>query len=234
MKENDEQWIFTSPVSEIYIPASLTGLLQSRLDRLPEEWKAVLQKTSVLGIEFKLKLYSRLVEELAIKEDSREILNNLERRQFLVCMSTAFKQLYVFRHILIHDTVYNSILESNRRLLHRITAGLIEEMYPDNKQDIADILVHHWERAGVRDKAIHWGTVNLDYKVETYQHEKALELSEKLETWILEPPLDEESTENLLEVMMNRAVTLDLLGRKTEQEHLLLRMLEIAETHKRC
>lgn len=231
LNENDGRWIFNSPVSDIYIPSSLTGLLQSRLDRLSEKWKSALQKSSVLGIEFKLKLYSRLVEEFATKEDSSAVLSNLERRQFLKNVSTAFEQKYMFKHILIHDTVYNSMLESNRRLLHKITARLIEEMYPNDEQEIADILAHHWERANVRDKAIHWGTVNLEYTVETYQHEKALELSGKLESWIMEEPLDKESSKKLLKVMMRRIETLDILGRRIEQEELLLRMQDIADAH---
>ncbi len=137
----------------------------------------------------------------------------------------------MFRHVLICDTAYNSILERNKKILHGITAGLIEEMYPDDEQEVADILAHHWERADVRDKAIHWGIINLKYIVETYQHEKALELSKKLESWILEQPLDRESIEKLLKVMMRRIETLDLLGRRREQEQLLLRMKEISDLH---
>ena len=231
LHENKGRWEFTRPVSGVPIPSSLKGLLQSRLDHLSEEWKGVLQKSSVLGVEFKLKLYNRLAEELSIEKDSREVLNNLERRQFLIGMGTAFEQKYMFRHILIHDAAYNSILESNRKLLHRITAGLIEEMYPDDEQEIADILAHHWERAGVRDKAIQWGIINLVYKVKTYQHEKALELSEKLESWILEQPLDTDSSDKLLEVMMQKVSTLDLLGRRKDQEQMLLRMNGIADEY---
>ncbi len=229
--ENKGRWEFTRPVSGVPIPSSLKGLLQSRLDNLSEEWKGVLQKASVLGVEFRLKLYDRLLEKLSIKESSREVLNNLERRQFLTGIGTAFEQKYMFRHILIHDAVYNSILESNRKLLHRITAGLIEEMYPDDEQEIADILAHHWERADVREKAIQWGIISLANKVKTYQHEKALELSEKIESWILEQPLDTDSSDKLLEVMMQKVSTLDILGRRKDQEQMLLRMNDIADEY---
>jgi class 3 adenylate cyclase/tetratricopeptide (TPR) repeat protein len=231
LNEIDGKWAFGSPVREIYIPSSLAGLLQSRIDRLSEEWKAVLQKSAVLGVDFSLKLYNRLVSELALIENSQAILDSLERRQFLIGRGTAFEQKYSFRHVLIRDTAYNGILESNRKLIHRITACLIEEMYSDDEQEIADILAHHWERADVRDKAIKWGLISLEHAVETYQHGKALELSEKLETWIVERPLTGEGLEQLLQVMMHRMKTLDLLGRRTEQEQLLIRMQEIAESH---
>ncbi len=231
LNESKGQWVFNSPISEIYIPSSLTGLLQSRVDRLSDELKGVLQKSSVLGVEFQVKLYSRLALELSLDENSRSIFGNLERRQFLIGRGTAFEQKYAFRHILIRDTAYSSILESNRKILHRITAGLIEEMYPDDEQEIADILAHHWERADKRDKAIQWGIISLMYTVQTYQHEKVLELTEKLESWILQETLDEESSQKLLQVMMFRVETLDILGRRKEQEQLLLRMVEIADTY---
>ncbi|MCK5117246.1 MAG: tetratricopeptide repeat protein [Candidatus Aegiribacteria sp.] len=230
LKEDKGQWVFSSPVSEIYIPSSLTGLLQSRVDRLSGELKGVLQKSSVLGVEFQLKLYNRLATELSLDENSRSVFNNLERRQFLIGGGTAFEQKYAFRHILIRDTAYNSILQSNKKLLHRITASLIEEMYPDDEQEVADILAHHWERADKRDKAIQWGIISLNYAKETYQHEKVLESSQKLESWILEQPQNVENTEKLLDVMMCRNETLNLLGRSSEQKQLLLRMKGIADT----
>ncbi len=231
LNEDDGQWVFSSPIGEIYIPSSLTGLLQSRVDRLSDELKSVLQKSSVLGVEFQLKLYSRLAAELSLDENSRFIFDNLERRQFLIGRGTAFEQKYAFRHILIRDTAYNSILTSNRKILHGITAGLIEEMYPDDEQEIADILAHHWERADKRDKAIQWGIISLEYAKETYQHEKVLGLSEKLVSWIQEQPQNMENTEKLLNVMMCRNETFNLLGRSNEQEQLLLRMKEIADTY---
>ncbi|NOQ21032.1 MAG: tetratricopeptide repeat protein [Candidatus Aegiribacteria sp.] len=231
LNENNGQWVFSSQIREIYIPSSLTGLLQSRVDRLSDELKGVLQKSSVLGVEFQFKLYKRLATELSLDENSRSIFNNLERRQFLIGKGTAFEQKYAFRHILIRDTAYNSILESNKKILHRIIARLIEEMYPDDEQEVADILAHHWERADKREKAIQWGIISLKYAVETYQHEKALESSEKLESWILEQSLDMESIENLLEVLSRRNETLNLLGRRREQEQLLIRMKDISEAH---
>ncbi len=231
LHESSGQWVFSSPISEIYIPSSLTGLLQSRVDRLSGELKGVLQKSSVLGVEFQFKLYSRLAAELSLDENSRSIFNNLERRQFLIGRGTAFEQKYAFRHILIRDTAYNSILESNKKILHSITATLIEEMYPDEEQEVADILAHHWERADKRDKAIQWGIISLKYAKETYQHEKVLESTEKLESWIVEQPQNKENIERLLDVLMCRNETFNLLGKSTEQEHLLFRMKEIADTH---
>ncbi|MCD4848571.1 MAG: tetratricopeptide repeat protein [Candidatus Aegiribacteria sp.] len=227
--ENREGWNFSSTVNDICKPSSLSGLLQSRLDRLPAEWKSTLQKSSVLGVEFSQKLYSRLIEELSLEESSRSVFNDLERRRFIISTGTASEQKYMFRNILIHDTAYNSILESNRKLLHRIAAKLIEEMYSEEEYETAAMLTYHWKRAEIRSKAIRWGIRNLNHTVMNYQHDTALRLSEKLELWLSEDPEGLERSEQFLEVFFLRNRTLELLGRRKEQEQLLVRMQNIAE-----
>ena len=225
----DERWSLSRAVEDIYVPPSLTGLLQSRLDRLPEEQRGSLQKSSVLGFEFRLRLYRSLLEQLGLDEDTDSVFSSLEQRQFLLELEAVREKTFEFRHVLIHDTVYSTILDSNKRLLHRITARLIEETVSNDEKEMADILAHHWERAGDREKAIHWGVINLSHTVATYQHERALELSGKLEGWIRERPLDTESAGKLIEVLMGRYGTLDLTGRRREQEQLLREMKELAD-----
>lgn len=222
-------WDFSRPVDEIYVPPSLTGLLQSRLDRLSEEQRVSLQKSSVLGFEFRMSLYSKLLKELGLNENTNRIFSSLERRQFLLGKEAAGEYLYEFRHILIHDTVYSTILDSNKKLLHRITAGLIEEEVSDNEEEAAEILTYHWDRAGDRSKAVHWGIISLRHAVAAYQHERVLELSEKLESRIREEPLDGENIHQILEVMLRRYETLSLLGKRREEEVLLLSMEELAD-----
>ncbi len=228
LKETDDYWDFKSPVSEIYIPSSLAGLLQSRLDHLPSEWKSVLQKSSVLGVEFQLKLYSKMMEQLSL-DFNRSVFRNLEQKRFLIGKGTAFEQKYYFRNILIHDTAYNSILESNRKLLHRTAAESVMNLYAEEEEKIAGILVHHWEMAGDMDQAILWGMKALNHAAASYQHSVILDLSRKLQKWLQELPEQPERNQQLLEVLTKRHVTLGLLGRREEQEKLLLRMYGIAE-----
>lgn len=229
IRRSGGNWDFSRPVDEIYVPPSLTGLLQSRLDRLSEEHRGSLQKSSVLGFEFRMDLYNRLLQELGLKENTERIFRGLERRQFLLGKEASGEYVYEFRHILIHDTVYSTILDSNKKLLHRITAGLIEEAVSDDEKDAAEILTHHWGKAGDRSKAVHWGIISLRHAVAAYQHERVLELSEKLESWIREEALDGENVHQLLEVMLRRHETLSLLGKRREEEDLLLSMEELAD-----
>lgn len=228
---HEGSWTFSSSLEDISVPHSLTGLLQSRLDRLSEDHRGSLQKSSVLGFEFRLMLYRHLLEQLGLDEDTETVFGDLERRQFLLGKESAAGRMFEFRHILIHDTVYRTILERNRKLLHRLTACIIEEGLEKDDREMADILAHHWERAGDREKALHWGVLSLRKAVVTYQHERAMTLSVRLEDLIRRKPLECENLERLMEVLLSRYATLDMLGRRREQEELLLSMKELAETH---
>lgn len=228
LKETNGHWDFNSPVGEIYIPSTLAGLLQSRLDHLPLEWKSVLQKSSVLGVEFQLKLYSKMVKKLSL-DFNRNVFRNLELKKFLIGKGTAFEQKYFFRNILIHDTAYNSILESNKKLLHQTAAESVMNLYAEEEEKISGILVHHWEMAGDIDQAILWGMKALNHAAASYQHSVILDLSRKLQKWLQELPEQPKRNQQLLEVLTKRHVTLGLLGRREEQEKLLFRMYGIAE-----
>ena len=231
LTEKNGSWILSSSMRDTHVPSSISGLLQSRVDRLAEELKRSLQKASVLGFDFKMSLYRGLVESLAEEEDISSNMSSLENRQLLVKRETALETVYAFRHLLLHDTVYHSVLASNRKLLHRLTAQLLEELHSGDEKEAADILAHHWELAGVREKAVGWGILSLQNSVESYRHGRALSLSEKLEDWILQKEMGPHEARQLLEVLKSKQDTLELLGRRKEQEELLLRMKELAEEY---
>ncbi|MBD3277332.1 MAG: tetratricopeptide repeat protein [Candidatus Aegiribacteria sp.] len=231
LMETNGSWVLSSSLRDTHVPSSISGLMQSRVDRLSEELKRSLQKASVLGFDFKIGLYRGLVESLAEDEDITSNLTGLENRQLLVKRESALETVYAFRHLLLHDTVYHSVLASNRKLLHRITAQLLEKVHSGGEKEAADLLAHHWEKAGVREKAIEWGILSLQNSVESYRHARALSLSEKLENWILLNDMGKEEVCRLLEVLMSKKDTLELLGRRKEQEDLLLRMEELAEEY---
>ncbi|MHA2022174.1 MAG: AAA family ATPase, partial [Candidatus Thorarchaeota archaeon] len=232
LAENGNEWYFSSAINELFVPDSLIGLLQSRLDRLPESWRSVLQNSSVLGMEFQLKLYRKLSDKLLLGRPRLETFDGLERKQMLLSEKSAFEKKYLFHHILVHDTAYSSILKGNLKKLHKAAAETIEELFQDEEEKVSGILMHHYEKAGEKAKAIDWGVKALRQLVKYYSNEEALELSNRLESMLGEQPVNYQQEENLFEVLSNREKVLDLLGKREEQEPTLARMVEIAEKGK--
>ncbi|MEP7379131.1 MAG: hypothetical protein ABI725_06150, partial [Chloroflexota bacterium] len=81
-------------------------------------------------------------------------LDTLEARG-LIRLAAAQPELeYLFRHALLQDTAYESLLKQERRSLHQVVGTALEELYPDRLGEMAAVLARHFEQAGDTDKAI--------------------------------------------------------------------------------
>ena len=83
-------------------------------------------------------------------------LDTLESKG-LIRLATIQPELeYLFRHALVQDAAYESLLKQERRSLHRLVGGALEELYPDRGGELAAVLAHHFEQAGEHDKAVEY------------------------------------------------------------------------------
>lgn len=83
-------------------------------------------------------------------------LDTLEAKG-LIRLATIQPELeYLFRHALVQDTAYESLLKQERRGLHRLVGDALEELYPDRRGDLAAVLAMHFEQAGDTEKAIRY------------------------------------------------------------------------------
>jgi len=222
--EQGGEWKLDFYRDDPLIPDSLTGLIQSRLERLPESWRSVLQNSSVLGMEFQLRLYWKLVNKLFLGRCHLDVFDGLEHRKMLVSRMSAFEKKYLFRHILVHNTAYASILEGNLKKLHRAAAESIEELFPSERERVSGILMHHYDKAGEHLKAIEWGFKAM----EQYSGEEALKLSYRLEDLLEEQKTGDELEESVFRLLSSRDKSLDLLCRREEQGLNIERMMDSA------
>ena len=83
-------------------------------------------------------------------------LDTLEARG-LIRVATLDPELeYLFRHALLQDTAYESLLKQERRVLHQVVGNTLEELYPERAGELAAVLARHFEQAGETDKAVHY------------------------------------------------------------------------------
>jgi tetratricopeptide (TPR) repeat protein len=83
-----------------------------------------------------------------------EQLGLLEGAGLIQLAATDPELEYLFRHVLIQDAAYESLLKQERRELHASVAASLESLYGDHLAELAPVLAHHWERAGDRGKAL--------------------------------------------------------------------------------
>lgn len=224
-------WSLTDNSVELSTPGSLTGLLQSRLDRLPDNWKKTLLNCSVFGMEFRHDLYKSVERKLGITPCGEEVFNGLVERQFLENSSSREQTGYRFRHSFIQDTAYRSILAHNLKLLHKAAAESMEELFDDDDERISAKLADHWERAGEESSAVRWGIIAHRHASKNYQYDTVLKWGEKLDNWLSPNEDDPESLQKLLNVLYRNGQVLYFTHQWEELQILLERLLELAQTH---
>jgi len=176
----DGQWQVTSALAlqALELPTSLRGLMMARVDRLPEELQHILRNAAVIGLQFTAPLLEEVERRLhgtASVLPPLERLTNLglleERPQTGEQMGVTF----AFRHILTQETIYSSLLRSQRPGLHRTVAECIETLYADDLSNQAEVLALHYHRAHVRDKAMRYALLAGNRARERFANREAIE-----------------------------------------------------------
>ncbi|WP_257451775.1 protein kinase domain-containing protein [Archangium lipolyticum] len=135
------------------IPVTLHELLLARLDRLPERLKALAQVCAVVGRDFSHALLATLTrrDSSALLEDMEELVaaGLLQREE-----EDGQGPRYHFRHALLQDAAYQSLLRNTRRQHHRRIAQALVEQFPEVVETQPELLAHHYTEAGEYDPAI--------------------------------------------------------------------------------
>jgi len=134
------------------IPTTLNDSLMARLDRLGPQAKEVAQVAAVCGREFTFSLI-RAVHPLPAP-DLESALRKLVDAELLHARGMAPEATYSFKHALVLDAAYESLLRSRRRLLHGQVVSALERDFPALLQDSPELLAHHQEAAGDLESAV--------------------------------------------------------------------------------
>lgn len=142
-------------LSRLEIPATLKDSLASRVDKLGES-KGLLQLCSVLGQEFS---YDLLLEVSGSENEAalKHGLSELVGAELLYQRGVLRNLTYQFKHILILETAYGSLLKSKRRELHERTAEILEQNAEQAREPA--LLAYHFTAAGNAEKAVNWWTL---------------------------------------------------------------------------
>ncbi|MCU0573649.1 MAG: AAA family ATPase [Syntrophobacteraceae bacterium] len=151
LRERDQDRAFTEPIPSLAIPTTLQDSLMARLDRLSQV-KGVAQLGAALGREFPyglLQVLSPLREAFL-----QEALCQLVEADILHQRGTLPRATYIFKHALLQEAAYGTMLKSKRREVHRKIVLALQETSPEVVADEPEILAHHCEAAGLMKEAV--------------------------------------------------------------------------------
>jgi class 3 adenylate cyclase/tetratricopeptide (TPR) repeat protein len=146
-------WRSTPRHGALCVPDTVQDVIMARVDRLDEELKDVLKLAAVIGRSF----FYRILD--AITHDPGALTGDLVRleRVELIRKRRRLPELeYIFKHNLVQETTYESILLQRRRELHLRAAQAVEEAFVDRLPEFYAVLAHHYARANDRENARHY------------------------------------------------------------------------------
>jgi predicted ATPase/class 3 adenylate cyclase len=148
--EDAEGYRLDGPLPPLAIPATLHDSLMSRLDRLAPV-REIAQIAAAIGREFSYSLVRALVgrDETALKHG----LAQLEQAGLVFRRGEPSEAIYSFKHALVRDAAYESLLKSRRQQLHGQIARALEEKFADIVASQPEIVAHHFTAAGLVDPA---------------------------------------------------------------------------------
>ena len=149
-EESSGRWRAAADTAPLALPDTIGGLILARLDRLDEPEKRVLRHAAVIGRSFRVKL----LRALEGGEDLDRILERLSAAEILVERRRSPDLELMFKHVLIQETLYGSILRRQRRELHLRVARSIEATYGDRLDEFVGALALHYARAESWDEAL--------------------------------------------------------------------------------
>jgi TOMM system kinase/cyclase fusion protein len=133
------------------IPATLQDLVMARLDRMEGE-REVAQLAAVLGREFSHELLAAVA---AMHEPTLQAeLAKLVQADILHPKGRPPRCIYLFKHALLEDALYSSLVKGKRQQLHRRIAETLEARFPQFVETRPELLAHHFTEAGLPEKAI--------------------------------------------------------------------------------
>ena len=151
LREGEERYELSGPLPALAIPATLRDSLMARLDRLADV-REVAQLGATLGRDFTY----RLLREVSPMDETVLLrgLAQLVDAELIYRKGRPPEALYVFKHALIQDIAYNSLLRRTRQKYHQTIAETLELSFPETVDVQPELVAHHYTEAGRAEKAI--------------------------------------------------------------------------------
>jgi len=213
LAEQGNRLVLSGPLPPLAIPATLQDSLMARLDRLARV-KDVAQMAATLGRTFSHELLAAVAQ---LKEDTlNDALAQLVAAGLIFRRGLPPEASYEFKHALVQDSAYQSLLKSTRQQYHQRIARVLEERFPQVVESQPELLAHHYTTAHLLEKAIGYWQKAADQADERAAYVEALaHLAKSLEL-MRELPDTPERAKDELALYLRQAESFHFLGRRQE------------------
>jgi predicted ATPase len=153
LREVEGTYELARPLPPLAIPMTLQDSLMARLDRLSAV-KAVAQLGATIGRQFGYELLQAVspLDDAALQQGLRQLVE----AELVYQRGVPPQATYLFKHALIQDAAYQSLLKSTRQQYHQRIAQVLAERFPETAETQPELLAHHYTEAGLREEAVEY------------------------------------------------------------------------------
>jgi predicted ATPase len=151
LQDSHGRYALTGPLASLAIPATLQDALMARLDRL-ETAKGIAQIGAVIGREFIYELLQAVSPQDEVTLQAG--LAQLVEAELLYQRGRPPRARYLFKHALIQEAAYQSLLKSARQQYHRRIAQALVEQFPETVASQPELIAHHYTESDLGDQAV--------------------------------------------------------------------------------
>jgi class 3 adenylate cyclase/tetratricopeptide (TPR) repeat protein len=226
IEKEQDQYRLREGGKDVRIPSTIQDIIMSRVDALSESAKDILRTGSAIEREFGYEL----IKKTAVLSDEEldSNLNILKNAELLYQRGKAPESVYIFRHALIMETVYDSILSRKKIDLHRRIGEAIEAIYGENLEEHSESLARHFIESGLYEKAAKYSRSAARKARRSSSYIDAIEHS-KRHIWSLEQlPRSEEVQKQIIDARAALASYYMSLNRHIEAKYAIDPVLDIA------
>ena len=199
IQRKHHQYVLTRKTSEIPVPDTIQAIIAARMDRLEDNMKRTMQVASVIGRDFAFRILQTIT---GTKEELKSHLINLQGLEFIYEKSLFPELEYIFKHALIQEVAYNSLLLKRRKEIHERIGQAIEELYPERLEEFYEVLAHHYAKAENAEKAYHYLKQSGDKAIRNYAMGEALSFYRGAMDLLAKQPDSEENKRKGIEIRL--------------------------------
>lgn len=135
------------------IPGSIQSVIMARVDRLEEKAKETLKTASVIGRQFFVRVLALMVGSETMARDG---LAALRRADLILDRRQEPEPECMFKHALVQEATYDSVLVKRRRELHALAGSALEQIFSGRLEEMYGLLAYHFARAELWERAQHY------------------------------------------------------------------------------
>jgi hypothetical protein len=153
LQDAGDHWELSGPLPPLALPSTLHDSLLARLDRLAPV-KEIAQIGAALGREFSYALLAAVTDRP--DAELQAVLDQLVAAELVYRRGTPPDVIYSFKHALVQDAAYGTLLKSRRQQLHARIAQVLEAKFPEIPAATPELIAHHWTAGGQGEPAVRY------------------------------------------------------------------------------